>query len=77
MFISVRHAAAHMVCVINIFEFCATVQCSQIATLCSVGGLKEGLVVELSNGSNAMVLEVTGQQSLLLSLSALLQPILC
>ena len=33
----------------------------QIGVLCSVGGLKEGLVVELSNGSNAMVLAVTGQ----------------
>lgn len=33
----------------------------QIWVLCSVGGLKEGLVVELTNGSNAMVLAVTGQ----------------
>ncbi len=28
--------------------------------LCSVGGLKEGLVVELTNGSNAMILAVKG-----------------
>ncbi len=28
--------------------------------LCSVGGLKEGLVVELTNGSNAMILDVKG-----------------
>lgn len=31
----------------------------------SVGGLKEGLVVELSNQSNAMVLEVTGEPCVL------------
>lgn len=30
---------------------------------CSVGGLKQGLVVELANGSNAMVLEITGSSS--------------
>ena len=34
--------------------------CFQICNLCSVGGLKKGLVVELANGSNAMVLKITG-----------------
>ena len=32
----------------------------QALAVCSVGGLKQGLVIELANGSNAMVLEVTG-----------------
>ena len=32
----------------------------QSEILCSVGGLKEGLVVELANGSKAMVLDVKG-----------------
>lgn len=36
----------------------------RFCSMCSVGGLKKGLVVELANGSNAMVLDVTGDTNL-------------
>ncbi len=39
-----------------------------MACVCSVGGLKEGLVIELANGSNAMVLDVTGDTCSCISL---------
>lgn len=41
-----------------------------VAICCSVGGLKKGLVVELANGSNAMVLEVTGASTISVCTSA-------
>ena len=47
-------------CIFCLLPVCMSASRFQICNLCSVGGLKKGLVVELANGSNAMVLEVTG-----------------
>ena len=47
-------------CMCCLLSVCMSASCFQCCNLCSVGGLKKGLVVELANGSNAMVLEVTG-----------------
>ena len=53
-------SSAGLQCIFCLLPVGISASCFQVCKLCSVGGLKKGLVVELANGSNAMVLEVTG-----------------